>query len=322
MSRTIVGILRGGPSSEYDFSLKSGAAILKTLPEDSYDTRDIFIDKTGLWHSRGMPADPVRALSQVDVIFNALHGGAGEDGTVQRILERVGVAYTGPGPEAAFQSFNKIRAREIFEEAGLVIPQGVSLTISDGTTGEMARFVFERFGPPYVVKPPTDGSSHNIRYVTSIIELPDAIGDILDLYGSALVEEFLDGEDASVGIMEDFRGQDIYAFPPSHIISPKNSRHIERSHYVDNSLQHIVPSNFTHAEKDLLIDMARKAHIALNLEHFSKADFVLTRRGPYLLEVDSIPTLHESSALSHMLESVGASVGELGQHVLSLAQSR
>ena len=162
MARTIVGILRGGSSSEYDSSLKSGAALLQSLPEEKYDTRDIFIDRAGLWHSRGMPADPSRALSQIDVVFNALHGGAGEDGTVQRILQRAGMKYAGSNVQASAASFNKIVARHALQDAGVRIPQGLAFTIRDGTTGEMAMKVFAIFPPPYVVKPATEGSSHGI----------------------------------------------------------------------------------------------------------------------------------------------------------------
>ena len=101
MARTSVGILRGGTSSEYDLSLKSGAAMLAALPESQFDVRDIFIDKRGYWHLRGAPVYAARSLSQVDVVLNALHGGVGEDGTVQRILERAGVPYAGARPQAA-----------------------------------------------------------------------------------------------------------------------------------------------------------------------------------------------------------------------------
>ena len=72
-----VGILRGGTSSEYNLSLRSGAAILSALPDDRYDTRDIFVDRRGYWHLRGTPMDAARALSQVDVVLNALHVGPG-----------------------------------------------------------------------------------------------------------------------------------------------------------------------------------------------------------------------------------------------------
>src|SRR3990167_6198182 len=129
MTRTSVGILRGGTSSEYNLSLKSGAAMMAALPEDRFDTRDIFIDKRGLWHLRGQPVDAARALSQVDVVLNALHGGVGEDGTVQRILERAGMPYAGASPLAASLSLNKIRAREVLQRAGVRMPRAVSFTL-------------------------------------------------------------------------------------------------------------------------------------------------------------------------------------------------
>ena len=88
MARMSVGVLRGGTSSEYDLSLKTGAAMLAALPETLYDTRDIFIDKQGYWHLRGMPVDAARALSQIDVVLNALHGGVGAV-AVTRDLRRV-----------------------------------------------------------------------------------------------------------------------------------------------------------------------------------------------------------------------------------------
>src|SRR3989344_3801515 len=109
MARTVVGVLRCGTSNEYDLSLKTGAAMLNALPDDSYDARDILIDKRGLWHARGVPVEPARALSQVDVVLNALHGGVGEDGTVARVLERAGVPYTGSGPMQLALSLNKLR---------------------------------------------------------------------------------------------------------------------------------------------------------------------------------------------------------------------
>src|SRR3989344_3625769 len=126
MVRMSVGVLRGGTSSEYELSLKTGAAMLAALPDDKYDTRDIFIDKRGYWHLRGMPTDAARALSQIDVVLNALHGGVGEDGTVQRLLELSGVPYSGARPQAAALSLNKIRARETLRRAGIRMPHGAS----------------------------------------------------------------------------------------------------------------------------------------------------------------------------------------------------
>ena len=307
MARTIVGVLRGGPSSEYEHSLKSGAALLNALPEDAYDTRDIFIDKSGMWHMRGQPADAARILAQIDVALNALHGGVGEDGTVQRLLDRAGVPYTGSRASASALSLNKIRAREILNNAGILMPRAASFSIqNDVTTADMARAVFEQFGPPYVVKPAAEGSSFGIITADSIVDLPYVIADVLDAYGAALVEEFIRGEEATTGVIEDFRNEEFYVLPPAHVLVA--------------GTRYAVPSSFSHEDKSRIIEAARAAHKALGMSHFSDADFILTKRGPYLLEVNAIPHFHTESPMHHMLESVGSSVREFAEHAIALAR--
>ena len=329
MARTSVGILRGGTSSEYDLSLKSGAAMLAALPESQFDARDIFIDKRGYWHLRGAPVDAARALAQVDVVLNALHGGVGEDGTVQRILERAGVPYAGSRPQAAALSLNKIRAREALQQAGIRMPRAISFTLNNAlSTGEMSHLVFSQFGPPYVVKPPQEGASMGIRFATTLLELPDLLGDVLDAYGAALVEEYIRGEEASVGIVEDFRGEELYVLPPAHVVLPLGARHLEFAHHQEGSLRHNVPSNFSHDQKQAIADLARAAHRALGLSHFSRADMILappyakdSKGEPhvYLLEVNAIPGLYPGASFPPMLESVGSSVPEFLQHAIRLA---
>lgn len=320
MARTIVGILRGGASSEYEHSLKSGAALLHALPEERYDVRDIFIDRKGLWHARGMPTDPVRVLSQIDVILNALHGAAGEDGTVQRILERSGVPFAGARPLAASMSSNKIMAREILERAGVRIPLGIAFSVRDGTTADMAMEAFKLFSPPYIVKPPAEGASMGIIIADSLLELPDAIGDVLDAYGIALVEEFINGEEVSVGVIEDFRKEALYVLPPAHIEIPDSFRYLHADVVRDGRARISVPSRFKHDEKQAIMDAARKAHQALGMSHFSESTIIQTRRGPYLLEVNAHPHLHERAPFHHMLESVGASIKDFAEHAIGLAQ--
>ncbi len=315
-----VGILRGGTSSEYELSLKTGAAMLAALPETRYETRDIFIDRRGYWHVRGMPSDAARALSQVDVVLNALHGGVGEDGTVQRILERAGVPYAGPRPQAAALSLNKIRAREVLQRAGIRMPRAVSFSLGNAlSTGEMSNLVFSQFGPPYVIKPVQEGGSTGIRMAMTLLELPDALGDVLDAFGAALVEQYIRGEEASAGVVEDFRGEELYALPPAHVVVPSGARHLQFAHHQEGSLRHNVPSNFSHAQKQAIADLARAAHRALGLSHFSRADIILTPRAAYLLEVNAIPGLYPGSSFKPMLESVGSSVPEFLEHAIKLA---
>lgn len=321
MMRTTVGVLRGGTSQEYDLSLKTGAALIAALPEEMYDVRDIFIDKLGMWHVRGMPMAPARALQQVDVVLSGLHGGIGEDGTVQRILEQVGVPYAGARHLPAAISLNKAKARELLREHGIVMPHAVTLYRHNKlTTGEMARAVFSAFGAPYIVKPATEGASAGIRVARTVIELPDAIGDVLDAYGTAVVEEFLLGPEATVGVIDDFRKEPFYVLPPAEVIKPEGDTHVSFAAHVGGLLKHLVPASFSHGQKTALADVARKAHQALGLSHISRSDFILTRRGPVLLEVNALPGLYENAAFPAMLSAVGSSVGELAEHLITLAR--
>lgn len=319
MSKTIVGVLRGGTSSEYPLSLKTGAAMMAALPEEKYETRDILIDRDGMWHLRGTPATPSRALSQVDVVLNALHGGVGEDGTVQRLLTHSGIPYAGSRALSAGISLNKIRSREVLTRGGIPMARAVSFSLQNRmNTSDMAEGVFALFGPPYVVKAPAEGSSQGIRIARTILELPDTIADTLDAYGAALVEEYLIGAHATVAVIEEFRGESMYAFPPAHIELPRGATHFDP--YAEEFGRHTVPSRFPHDIKRDLAALAQKAHEILKLAHYSDADFVITRRGPLLLEVNASPGLHDRAALPHMLSAVGSSIREFLEHLIALAR--
>jgi len=321
MVRTIVGVLRGGNSSEYDLSLKTGAAMLAQLPEERFDTRDIFIDKQGIWHLRGMPVSSSRAVQQLDVILNALHGGVGEDGSLQRFLDTTGVPYAGSGAVGSSSSHNKIRTHELLEKAGIHMPNWIAFSLEDNlNTAQMAQAVFASFGPPYVVKPPREGASLGIRIADTLLDLPDIIGDVLDAYGQALVEQFIRGEHVSAGVIDDFRGEELYVLPPAYQKLPEGARFIEPHHVRSAALEHKVPSHFSHEEKQTIADMARAAHRALGMEHFSRADMIKTPRAVYLLEVNAVPGLYEGASLPPMLESIGSSVPEFLEHAISLAR--
>jgi D-alanine-D-alanine ligase len=301
--------------------LKTGAAMLAALPEEKYDTRDILVDKSGMWHLRGVPADASRILSQIDVVLNALHGGVGEDGTVQRIIERAGVPYAGSRALSSGFSLNKVSARQHLRKAGIPMPRGIAFNLANQmNTSEMAEAVFSQFSPPYVVKPVNEGASYGIHFAPTVIELPERIADVLDAYGAVLVEEYIRGEEVHAGVIENFRGESLYALPLAHVHKPPGSRFIESVHHEEGSLRHTVPSNFTHEEKEVIAEMARAAHKALGLSHFSQANLILTSHGPYLLEVDSTPGLYQGSAFPPALEAVGSSTREFLEHAIRLAR--
>jgi D-alanine-D-alanine ligase len=319
MTRTVVGVLRGGNSSEYDLSLKTGATVMNALPDEKYNVRDVLIDRSGIWHIQGRPVEPARILHGVDIVFNALHGGIGEDGTITRIVSRSGIPYTGASPDSSALSFNKAQARRALRKIGINMPRAVSFGFSDDlSTGDFAKMVFEQFGPPYVVKPASSSFSNGVVYVATINELPDAIGDTLDNFGSALVEEFVRGREVSVGVLNGFRGEDFYALPPAEITCGDEGLLITSRAWRDGLLRTTCPSESHNivAHRSALLDTAKKAHSALGLSGYSTSDFIVTSKGPYLLEVDSLPGLYDDAPFPVMLDAVGASVPEFVEHVI------
>ena len=120
---THVSVLRGGSSSEYPLSLETGKAVLSRLKSDVH-TQDVLIDKQGKWHVGGVEKDPSRVLGATSVVFNALHGGIGEDGTIQRLLEAHRVPYTGSKALSSALSLQKSKSKEFFIDKGLRVPFG------------------------------------------------------------------------------------------------------------------------------------------------------------------------------------------------------
>lgn len=295
--------------------------MLAALPEDRYEVRDVLIDRRGMWYARGLAMEPARALAQSDIVLSALHGGIGEDGTVQRIAAKLHIPFVGSHALPSALSLNKVRARQVLQEAGILLPRAVSFSIENElTTEDMTNLVFSQFGPPYVVKPPAEGASAGIRVVATVLELPDTLADTLESYGGAIVEEYVVGSEAVVGIIEAFRNESLYALPPAYAERPEGELILPHYFRISGAIRHLAPSHFSHEEKRGLETIARQAHAALGLSHYSSADFILSRRGPVLLEVDAHPHLHPSSAFHTMLEAVGSSVGEFLEHAFLLAR--
>ena len=158
MNRIRVGVLRGGPSSEYEVSLGTGAIVLQHLPEEKYQPIDVFISKDGIWHVRGIAKDPRAILNSTDVVFNALHGEFGEDGVVQQFLESSCIPYTGPRPLAAGGAMNKVLTKKALLPHGIKVPRHELIEVSD----ELDRRLFDlfrSFPQPSVTKPLDRGSA-------------------------------------------------------------------------------------------------------------------------------------------------------------------
>lgn len=317
MAKIRVGVLRGGLSSEYDVSLKTGDSVLRHLP-GKYQPVDILITKDGTWHAGGLPISPHNLHTVADVVFNALHGEFGEDGQVQKILDTANLPYTGSGHFASAVGMNKIYAKDIFAKNGLKVARHFAVDRNDDPEMIM-REVFLKLAPPWIVKPANGGSSVGMSLVRHAHDLPAAVELALNYSDTALIEEYIRGREATCGVVENTRDQKIYALLPVEIIKPQESSFFDYEAKYSGASQEICPGNFSEEEKRELERLAAKVHEVLGLRHYSRTDFILSPRGIYVLEVNTLPGLTEQSLLPKSLKAVGIAYPDFLDHVISLA---
>jgi len=312
-----VGVLRGGPSSEYETSLQTGASVLKNLPEGMSGI-DIFIGRNGAWHINGIPTKEGDALSRVDVVWNALHGKYGEDGTVQRTLELFKIPYTGSEPHASFLGMHKAHTKESLAGQGIRMPRHSVVEMKNNTPEQNARTVFETSSPPWVIKPIDGGSSIGVFIARTFPALVSVFSQIAAQGDSKayLVEELVRGKEATVGVVENFRGEDFYALPPIEIRLPPESSFFDYDAKYSGKSDEICPGNFSKSEKEELINAAKVIHRRLGLRHYSRSDFIVSPHGIYFLETNTLPGLTEESLFPKALHAVGVSLRHFIEHVL------
>jgi D-alanine-D-alanine ligase len=330
-----VGVIRGGISGEHDVSLQSGAEILSHLRsdemKDKYSAVDIFIDRDGIWHINGIPTTMDKIIHRVDVIINALHGDYGEDGKVQQLLEQWHIPYTGSGPFASAIGYNKFLAKQEFTKLGIKTPRHILFPVYqkdfDGPQNDYAlkkaKEVWQRLPPPWIVKPLTGCLSMGIHFCKTFQALVNAFQEGVNERVSVIVEEFIKGKEATVGVIDNFRGQKVYALPPIEIRIPRTSAFFDNNLKSNNQSQKICPGNFTDLEKTELERLASLIHSGFDLSHYSKSDFIIhPKRGIYALEVSTLPRITEESLMSKALDAVGSNPPEFIDHIINLALNK
>ncbi|MEN9622160.1 MAG: hypothetical protein RLZZ67_594 [Candidatus Parcubacteria bacterium] len=318
-----VAVLRGGPSSEYDVSLKTGETVLKHLPASKYEPIDVFISKDGIWHVNGMEKSPAEALKHADVAFVALHGQFGEDGKVQRILEHMGVPFTGsqsfPSAVAMNKHLTKGGLKQIKDKVKMAAHKVFS---REEILAKGPHELFREIPHPSIVKPLSAGSSVGVTVVKDYFALGEALAKALEHSDSVIVEEFIEGREATCGILESFRSEKHYALLPVEIVPHKASTFFDYdAKYGGGSLE-ICPGNFDEATKKAIQDAAQAVHAELGLRHYSRSDFIVhPKRGVYFLEVNTLPGLTTESLLPKSINAVGSSLSEFLDHVITLARA-
>lgn len=313
-----VAVLRGGPSDEYDISLQTGAGMLDALRDHPrYQALDVVITKQDDWIVNGMTRTAQEVLCGVDVALLALHGTNGEDGTIQRLLDRFGVKYTGSDAFASAMAMNKAITKDRLRDTEVLMPQHVLVTAENmqALQGTIS-YISELFGPQYVVKPIANGSSLGVQKVDSVIDLYSVLTKALEQYDQVLVEEYINGKEATCGVINRFRGADIYSLPPIEIVPPSGSRFFDYAVKYDGSTEEICPGRFSREEKVEMERVARHVHEVLGLRQYSRSDFMVTPAGIYFLEVNTLPGMTPASLMPKGLEAVGSSYAEFVDHLI------
>ncbi len=318
MQGTVVGVLRGGPSREHDVSLKTGHAIVTNLPSERFIVRDIYIDRQGVWHERGIPTDPTRALRTVDVVVVGLHGEYGEDGEVQKVLERLGIPYTGSDSLGSYLAMHKVLAKERAREAGLLTPRYTLIEEGSDVEAHLADII-RTYPQPVVVKPVKWGSSVGVAILGGYAPVRAHVLKLLEEgTGGVLVEELVKGTEATAGVVEGLRDEPLYALPPIEILPPEGSFFSYDAKY-SGATREIVPGRFTRPVSSELMRQARLMHEALGLRHYSRSDFIVSPKGVYYLETNTLPGMTAESLLPKSLEAVGVAFPDFLSYLVDLA---
>ena len=314
-----VGILRGGPSTLYDVSLRTGAEILKHLP-DRYTPVDILVSREGQWHIGGKVVSPAKVFQYVDVVWNALHGQYGEDGKAQQTLEMFGIPYTGSKPLSSALGMNKNLSKALFAYHGFKTPQHTIVHPRDNTLSNLVS-LFQSVTHPSIIKPVSHGSSLGVTYADSFDSFKKGIEDVLKIDHAAIVEEYIPGIEVMCGVMERPNSRDLFSFEP--VIPDKQTSGVytfaaKHGHDGGKTLPHTLSKE----EVEAVQQIAKAVHAECHLRHYSSSDIIIhPTRGMYVLEVNSQPSLTDTSLFPKALKTANISMEEFIDEVVELALS-
>ncbi|MFA9443884.1 D-alanine--D-alanine ligase [Egicoccus sp. AB-alg6-2] len=302
-----VAVLSGGISLEREVSLRSGSRVADALADRGHEVTRLDVD-----------GELVRVLERggFDAAVLTLHGSAGEDGTVQALLELVGLPYTGPDVLASSLAWNKPIAQGLYRRAGLQVPRGVTLTQQAfremGAVAVVDR-VADALGLPVVVKPATGGSSLGLTIVHDAAALPQAIVGAFSYADAVLLEQFIAGTEVAVAVLD---GRAL----PAVEIQPKEGAYDFAARYTAGATEFHAPARLDDAAARACAEAAVGAYAAIGARHISRADLIVDDRGtPWVLELDTCPGLTDTSLVPLAAEADGIAFGELCETLLGLA---
>jgi D-alanine-D-alanine ligase len=321
VKKLTVAVLMGGQSGEREVSLASGSMVLEALLSRGHNAYPVEISSQGLWLKNGenLPQGQsilesvARSLTpKPDIVFVALHGPKGEDGTVQGLLEIAGIPYTGSGVLASALGMDKHRSRLIFQKYGLATPPYLLLH-----RGEPFRESLEvaagKFGLPLVVKPNDSGSSLFVVISSSFDQLEAGIDRILQVSSCVLIEKYLEGVEITVPVLGN---EDPEPLPVIEIVPP--GLFFDYRAKYNGSTKEICPARIEEGVSQKAQEIARVAFKALNCRGFGRADMIYSQGEIYLLELNTIPGLTKESLFPKSAKVAGLDFPILIEEIVRL----
>lgn len=300
-----VALLAGGRSNEREISLASGDGAREALQAVGFSVVDI---------DPANPDDLKRLIEEhFDVAFLCLHGKYGEDGTVQGLLDIVGIPYTCSGVWSSALAMDKPKAKVFYEKAG--VPTPPSITVRKGETVDVSVIV-EKLGEHVVVKPGNEGSAIGVFIVEGQASIEKALSKALEIDDEVLIERYISGTELTVAVLGN---EDAVALPIIEII-PKSAFYDFESKYAADGSQHICPARLPEDVARKVQNEAVKAHKALSCSGTSRSDFILEEDGScWCLETNTIPGMTATSLLPDAARAAGMSFPDLCKKLIELA---
>ncbi|MEN9921813.1 MAG: hypothetical protein RL097_89 [Candidatus Parcubacteria bacterium] len=315
-----VAVLRGGPSEEYAVSMQTGKGVLDALQKLDYKSKDIVITKKGEWLQDGYVRYPEQMLEAVDVVFVALHGTYGEDGQVQRILERKMIPFTGSRGIPSAIAFNKELTKHTLSPYGIKMPRHRKVRRSEFDFEETdMRAFFAEIGPELFIKPLASGSSLGAQYIPNEAMLRIALQELFKQHEQVLIEEYIRGREATVGVLSDFRSERSYVLPTIEVVPPNGEPFFSHENKYNGKTEEIIPGRFSYHEKAELSRIAAFVHEVLECRHYSRSDFIVRDGEVYFLEVNTLPGLTDESLFPKAAAAIGLSYTDLVGHLVERA---
>jgi D-alanine-D-alanine ligase len=295
-------VLCGGWSSEREVSLRSGNGVYNALKKLGYDA--YLVDMNKNFESQ---------IENFDVIYIMLHGRPGEDGTIQSYLELKNKKYTGSGPFASFIGIDKVIFKNLLIQNNILTPKFISFSKEEEIEG-IVENILNNFDFPIVIKPRYEGSSVDVHILKDEKNLKEAVELIVNKYNYGIVEEFIKGREITIGILG--TGKKAFALPIIEIKPIISEFYDYKAKYTKGGSEYIVPADIDKNLSKEIQEIALKIHRIINARAFSRVDAILKDNKAYILEINTIPGMTETSLLPKAASAINMSYEELVEFIL------